>query len=364
VSFVAATLGASALLAATGCGGSGSTVSPAPPPPTEPTGRTLYVSTEGSDTASGRAGDPFRTIQHGVDRLRPADVLAVAPGTYPEDITIARSGRVNAPIRVQGASSGRPLVTGRLKITGDDVAVSGFIFAGRTAANPEDVAVYVSGASRVELFDNEIRDAAQSGLFIGDGARRIRVTRNWIHDNGRTVLDHGIYWERSAGGVIANNVIELNVGYGIQLYPDADGVHVTQNTVARNERSGIIVGGEETASDRNLIRNNIVALNGEQGIRTYWGGTIGHGNVAESNLVFGNGDDAATTIPGLVIRATINADPRFTNGAAGDYTLRPGSPAIDVAMAEYSEAVDFNGRERPQAAGPDLGAFERASVQP
>jgi len=251
------------------------------------------------------------------------------------------------------------VLTGRLKVTASNVVVSGLVFAGRTAANPEDVAVYISGGDSVELDGNEIRDAAQSGVFVGEGATGVRITRNWIHDNGKTVLDHGIYFENGSVGVIANNVIERSFGYGIQLYPNADRVLVTQNTIAFNGRSGIIVGGEDRTADGNRIVNNIVALNREQGIRTFWGGPLGTGNVAEQNLDWENGDDGGTETAGLDLRATIEADPLFVDARDGDFSLRAGSPALDLALPAYSEPTDFEGVTRPEGNGPDLGAFER-----
>jgi len=54
----------------------------------------------------------------------------------------------------------------------------------------------------------------------------------------------------------------------------------------------------------------------------------------------------------------VNMDPRFVNGANGDFHLIAGSPAIDAADPAATSAVDFDGTSRPQGAGRDLGAFE------
>lgn len=349
--------GALAVLAA-GCGsGSPAPVETSPAPGA--TGRLLHVAPDGSDAGRGSRDRPFRTIQHALDRVRPGDAVVVAPGTYPGDVTLTRSGTVSAPVTLRSAEGARPVITGRLKVTASHAVVSGLVFAGRTPANPDDVAVYISGGDSVSLDGNEIRDAAQSGVFVGEGAVGVHITRNWIHDNGKTVLDHGIYFENGSGGLIANNLIVRSFGYGIQLYPNADDVLVTQNTIAYSGRSGIIVGGEERTADRNRIVDNVVALNGEQGIRTFWGGPLGTGNVAEQNLVWSNGPDAGSVTAGLDLQATIDADPLFVDAPAGNFALRAGSPALDVADPTYSQPTDFDGIARPQGDGPDLGAFER-----
>jgi len=359
-------VGAVALVAlvAAGCGSKTATeVEPAPPPPaTLPIvkGVRLFVSVRGSDRARGDRAHPFRTIQHAANRVKPGQTIVVTPGTYDEDVTLARSGTPKAPVRLTAAGSVRPLLTGRLKVTASNAVVSGFSFEGRTPTNPKDVAVYISGGRRVELDRNEIRDAAQSGVFVGEGAIGVRITRNWIHDNGLTGLDHGIYFENGTGGVIANNLIERNsFGFGIQLYPNADGVLVTQNTIVRNGRSGIIIGGEDQTADRNLVVNNILTLNHDKGIRTYWGGPVGNGNVAENNLISDNGDQSEGQTEGLELRSTIDAPPGFVDPDDGDYALVAGSPAVDTALASYSQSTDFDRVVRPQGAGPDLGAFER-----
>ena len=116
-----------------------------------------------------------------------------------------------------------------------------------------------------------------SGIIVGP-SQKVRIVGNWIHDNGSDIVnsipqDHGIYWSGRNSGLIANNVIERNIGYGIHLYPSARATLVTGNTIVKNGlraesqgASGIIIGGTE--SENNLIVNNILAWNGECGVRT------------------------------------------------------------------------------------------------
>lgn len=328
--------------------------------------RDFYVSPRGSDAGPGTLQRPWRTVKRGVASLQPGRRLILRAGTYAERIEVARGGTASAPAGVVAYPGERPVIVGRVKLIADYVRISGLVIDG-SGAGAYDAALYIAGARSVEISNCEIRNAVGSGVFVGDDnapSRDVRLFRNWIHDNGKDDFhDHAIYWAQGAGGLIGNNVIERNAGFGIHLFPDADGVLVTQNTVTASGRSGIIVAGdEEAASDRNLIVNNIVVFNGELGIRSSWDGPRGSGNIVRNNLIFGNvaGDrPAGAYAAGLDVQPNRIADPRFVNRGSRDYRLLPSSPARDKAVAQYSLQRDFTGRKRPQGAAPDIGAYER-----
>ena len=43
-----------------------------------------FVAPSGKDNSEGTEKEPFRTIQKGVDTLKPGDVLTIFPGRYHE----------------------------------------------------------------------------------------------------------------------------------------------------------------------------------------------------------------------------------------------------------------------------------------
>ena len=51
-------------------------------------------------------------------------------------------------------------------------------------------------------------------------------------------------------------------------------------------------------------------------------------------------------------------DPLLVDGEGGDLHLREGSPAIDQGVDIDGLTTDFDGTDRPQGQGVDIGAFE------
>jgi hypothetical protein len=338
-----------------GTGGSGSTGTVGtslPTPLPASSGAVFYVSPTGLDTNPGTQTSPWRTIQKALNTLLPGQTAYVLDGTYSEWLIWSLSGTATAPITLKAAPGTRPVLTGRLKIQGSYVRVSGFKFLGGTAANPSDVCIYVAGGDHDELSDNEITAANMSGIFLS-GADDDRIIGNWIHNNGtHWNQDHGIYYDDGVGGLIANNRIEANEAFGVHLYPAPDKVIVTNNTITANQRAGVIVDGANgQAPDNVLIVDNIVAYNGEMGIRS--GSTVGTNDVARNNLVYGN--PGGNLWGQLTFTNNTTADPQFVSYSADDLHLQSSSPARDTADTSYAYPVDYDGRVRT---APDLGAFE------
>jgi hypothetical protein len=100
---------------------------------------TSYVSPSGSDSAAGTLGQPFATVQHGVNQLLAGDTLILRAGSYHENVTLARSGAANAPITLAAYPGETPTLIGAQPVTGPWTVYSGSIYKTPWPSQPMQV---------------------------------------------------------------------------------------------------------------------------------------------------------------------------------------------------------------------------------
>ena len=342
------------------------TPAPAPAPaPSEPIpAGAKFVSPSGSDSAAGTESAPWRTLGKAVASVSAGDTVVFRSGTYGAAGTrtyFAASGTSTAPITLRGyPGEPRPVILGMFRMTGNYQRVTGFVFDGPTGnvgntSTPtgEDCEIWISGSNN-ELSYSEVRDSLwHAGIFLSS-AENVRIVGNYIHDNGdfndpgQVNQSHGIYWS-SGSGLIANNVIDHNVAFGIHLYKAPHNVTMANNTITRHGRAGILFATDTRDS---LAVNNVVTHN-QIGIYTY--SLAGLGNAAVNNLTWGN-TQSNVNVTGVSVTDNLVADPKYVG--AGDYRLQAGSPAVDRGAAAFAPGHDILGVARPRGLGPDLGAYE------
>jgi len=234
-----------------------------------------------------------------------------------------------------------------------------------------------------DIYSNSWGIAANNAAFIrGNNIRNntgngITAGESWIIGNritGNSGL--GISWfEGNAPdahrAIIKNNVILSNGNWGIDMsWPLPQ--YVANNVVARNggdpEPRG---GGIAVAGNGGVLINNTVAYNQGWGICCYNGPTIVANNIVwgnsfqdlyESTAIYsdiGTGNTAG--------QGNIQVDPNFVDAAANDYHLQPTSPCIDAgdnAAVPSSLITDLEGNHRiadgnlDGIAVVDMGAYE------
>jgi Concanavalin A-like lectin/glucanases superfamily/Right handed beta helix region len=337
-----------------------------PAPLLEAAGQTYYVAPAGSDANPGSEALPWRTVQRALDRLDPGERALVRGGVYEQNLRINHAGTAEAPMAIEAYPGERPVLrpgvvspSFPIRVTSDGayVRVRGFVIEGATGST--SAGVYVSSpAHHVELSNNEIRGGEGHGILLDGDTASVHILGNHIHHNGSLIggaQKHGIYFQGS-DQVAADNVIHDHAfGFGIQVFDENHRSLVVHNTIVRNGKSGVVLGGSVGVDGIRVI-GNILAFNSHHG--------IGHDAInptasqADHNVIFGNGhgafDPAGTGID--FSGGNVLADPRLASLSAGDARLLAGSAALGAADPAYTRAVGA----RRLGGAPDAGALESA----
>lgn len=246
----------------------------------------------------------------------------------------------------------------------------------------------------------------EHGIYISNSSDYSTIRGNRLHHNhgcglhmngdismgGDGIISHGlvennVIYENGLGGgsginmdgvtdtLVRNNLLYANHASGISIY-QIDGGSGSQNNLIFNNTVHMASDGRwainipNTSDTNNQVFNNI--LYNEHS----WRGSISiasptlAGFASDYNVVMDrfssdNGDSRLTLAEwqqlGYDLHSLVAApDELFVNPAAGDYHLKPGSPAIDLGTALAQVTQDLEGTPRPSGAGYDAGAYEFA----
>jgi Right handed beta helix region len=328
------------------------------------TGATRVVDcVNGNDSNAGSETAPWRSLQKAFRSLAPGQTALVKNGTYTGriDVSSAASGTAAAPKTLAAYPGHAPVFNNVLRVDGLQYwRIRGLTFAPVGV----DTGFYAVGSTAHLDFESVIaRDCPLgSGMVTETTCTDIQWWRCTFRNNGRSaaaggMYDHGLYL-KSKNCVVANCLFVRNSGCGIHLYNGGPvNAIVVNNTIVDNGirsgntnwSAGTMLGTDSgvNAANNNKIVNNIIAFNKGWGGKSNSNVRSGANNVFRRNLVFGNSLGATSwTSGGVAETATIKTDPKFVDRAGGNYRLAAGSPAIDVAVAEYAPATDFTGSNR------------------
>jgi hypothetical protein len=319
---------------------------PAPPGPdrrvrAEAARCDLTAAPAGSDRAPGTAERPLRTVARLLERLRPGQTGCLRGGRYVQSrqLDVPHGGEPEAPITLRSHPGERATIAGAMlvvPVAASDVVLSGLDIDG---GDHDEVTIWIQ-ADRVVLQDSAItnRRRALSCVLIGgdlppgDHADGVVVRNNRIVGCGKrgSTHDHGVYAADARDSRIEGNLIADVAAYGVQLYPRAQRVQVTQNTIV-DTFAGVIFGGSRsTASRDNTVARNVIAgVRDEYLAVSWWDGPEGSGNVLERNCLRGARGEAVWG-SGFVARDNVLADPAFVDPGRGDFRVGPGSRCLAV----------------------------------
>lgn len=201
------------------------------------------------------------------------------------------------------------------------------------------------------------------------------VEQNIIYDNGRSG-GSGINGDGVQNSVIRNNLLYNNHASGISLY-QIDGADSSKNNVVENNTVLQASDGRwalniADGSTGNTVLNNILLSNHSfRGALSIDPASL-TGLTSDYNIMIDrvtlNGGDTVISLASW--KTTYGKDSHsfvssaaqlFVDPATNDYRLSATSTALDRGTSQSAPAVDLEGTARPQGAGFDVGAYERAS---
>ncbi|MCL5097490.1 MAG: right-handed parallel beta-helix repeat-containing protein, partial [Candidatus Omnitrophica bacterium] len=164
---------------------------------------------------------------------------------------------------------------------------------------------------------------------------------------------------------IINNVIAANggrYGGGITVIDSRLGAAtIANNTIVANNGAGIYWANTWPTNNNNIVAFNTMGF--ERGIAGISDADIRFNNVY-GNAVLGASANYVGTADRTVTGGNLSADPKFANGAIGDFHLQPDSPCVDAgstALVELGQS-DIDRQPRIQGKAVDMGADESAGT--
>ena len=330
----------------------------------------LFASPTGPDTAMCTLADPC-SLTHAVGAASATRyTVKLLPGTYISNLTVSGKSLVmhgqGATLQVaSGSSAGLEIEDGaQVVVVGLHISEvaggGGAIRCEVLTANASTPSLQLTSVA-IDAQDRGIYGnpcslmVANSTLHGAAGAFPLALVGTAVVD--RTVFDGGD--EIFSGGAveITNSVIaNLSGGdsafIGGNIFGTSNGsLRVSFSTVINSlvkcpSGTPVCAGG----SDAGACIDNTIFLNTGSGAPA---DTI-TGTACFANYVIAM--PQSTALNGA--NNNIVVDPLLVNPAAGDYHLKPNSPAIDTADPTATATPDLDGTTRPQGARADIGAYE------
>ena len=221
---------------------------------------TLYV--DGSYTGGGSDGSttaPYTTIQAAVDDAGARFVVAVASGTYDEDVDI------DAPLALEGRCAREVTIDGTVTVTSGGTVIRGvtvtngspgILLRGSLPAGADPFGTVI-GTSVIEMNGRAGIHVEASSLDLDFSEVRLTLAMSGSDDIAEQ--GSGLYVFDGSFVHVGNSVIEMNGGHGLD-FADATG---PLGTVA-DSGDQFLVGSIRSSG---VIEMNVIEMNGQSGVR-------------------------------------------------------------------------------------------------
>ena len=327
-------------------------------PRSQGTGCAHWAAPTGSDAGAGSESQPFATVAHLLQVLKPGQHGCLAPGAvFDEHVVVSASGARGAPIVLmstpnsQGAvlQGGIEFAPASHDVTIEHVAV-------RTTSTAQLSALVVLRGLRNELIDSNVQGAAAApaseACIILDHANYALIYHDAIEQCGQLPNAQGyvpgILDSVSSEARILNNVIQSNPSDGIALAPDAQVTLVTRNAIVHNGGGIFFGGGPAFASSNNVVTHNVIASSSTFNVHASYanGAPTGKRNVVSHNCIWQGGQGNVTGMlsgnRGFTTLGNISAPPTakackldLPTGRAAAPSPSPASPSATRLISPH-----------------------------
>lgn len=230
--------------------------------------RNIYVAVNGNNSNNGNLQTPVKTIQKGLELVKPGDTVFVREGVYRGKVSFSKSGNIGAYITL------KPYAEEKAVISGEGLLVNG-----------NEALVTMNSVSWIILEGFDICDfktynawANVDGIVIKGGGSNIILKNNRVFniennanpEQGRS--GHGIHIIGNTAVPLTkifvenNEIFDCNTGYSENLTINGyvDGFEIKNNKVYNGENIGIVAAGGYAANSNPLLnyaRNGIISDN-------------------------------------------------------------------------------------------------------
>ena len=286
-----------------------------------------YVATTGSDSGTGSATSPWRTITQAMRAdLKFGDEVVVRSGTYNEGVIVNRDGITLRSEVPGGANIVPPPAKLGININADHVTIKGFEVFGSTTSG-----ITGNGVHHVNVIDNIVHDNHANGILL--------MKSDFVTVDGNVVYNNSSMGSRS-GISIFNPVSFAGDSAEYRIIVRNNVSHHNQNeSGAHTDGAGIILDDFDAGgySFKALVENNLVYQNGGAGIMVY---KSANATISE-NTSWHNHLDTHSTKGTWRTELQTQASDNITwvnNTAVADQTVSP----YNAAIGSFSFTGDTN----------------------
>src|SRR3989344_7568665 len=234
-----------------------STPIPTPTPTPSPTpgtcAGTYYVATTGSDTNSGTAASPWRTITKAKNTMVAGNTVCIAGGTYNESVTITRSGTSGNPITYAG-------------IPGQNVIIDGTAAATISIENGAD---YIT-LRNLKITGAQSAEGVMVYTYSGPDTIHTGICLESIESYGNP--QEGVQFTGVRDSFIVNSSLHDNTDVNLRLCGDNSNITIDNLDSYGSATSGILLHGNGTLAAVHDVKilNSRSHGNYRQGVNTFY----------------------------------------------------------------------------------------------